>query len=1267
MIAQEGDGVARLEALKRQVQIARAERAVAQIERHTKRLQESAILWDQANAYGDLIDRLKTADGQLLLAPSTVADRRHGANWPHWRTLAEHSILRAQSRFLAAVSDLAFGAISGLTSYVVGDGMTHLAVTKKGKHPPPSLLDAVNAEIDDFVLRNDLQGLEQENFKDSRVDGEAATRDFVDDEGRTSVRVILPEQILEDPREPIETGSFGVRNPPEDVQHATHYFVAYDGNTSDGEWVPAGEVTFLKVNVGRTIKRGMPDLVYDTHAGIKMAGRCVGNMVESAAIQAAISEIRQHDAATAAQVQEFVDAQEDFSLPELGTAKRTSNVRVTPGTVRDIPKGMNYVAPPFSQGGQTWIAIVQSALRKVGVRWNAPEWLTSGDASNNNYASSLTAEAPFHRRVLRWQGYYSRAFNARVRRAVKAAADAGRIRAEGKTWTWDEIRRVIDVNTEAPSVVSQDPMQQAQKNSIMSQAGVLSVQTWAQQEGLEYDQEQQNIEAHNERSGGAGGMTGGAMGGDPGAMGGYPGDASGAMGGAEDDPFADLDGADEEGGALGDATGDANNLRATVGGSQAIADLQRSVYAGELPREAAIANATIVFGFAPEEAEALFPQVAPTKTADDGDGVEGDDVSDTNIGDDEGIDLSEGYTGVKKDKLGRKRCYSDGKPAPCPDGQQPRQQPRRQQRQQHDRRDALVARLGAGKRLRPTDREHIAQHGLSPDHLKALAKDLPFAAKYAGMDPDDAKDAILRWHDGLEPSYLEGVGKDAPEQSRPQLRPPEAAAIKWYTGGEYKGINRKLRKGEPLGPRQEKHHKALQEAFSRIEPFEAPVMTHRGLSFANRDDMTSFVELCRQSETNRSALRMPGYTSTTRNDTVEAVDFQKDGEGHVQIHIAVWQGIDTRENSKWSEENELLLNHDSMIRVSHVEQIDGVTHVHAEQVLSAKQKPTLFESAAIDDEGHEGHEGHEGEKFSEVVAAGEASDYLVAVGAADDGDEGGSGSGDDVSDTNIGGDEEGIDLGDDSVDLSEGFSGRKQDKRGHTRCYSDGKPTPCHTQQHSGGQKDRHHQAAAERLKALMANPHRADAKAIAGAARSISKLTVAEAKALRRELGLEGGGKNKRRGAKAIAQAAARVIDERGQWERKARAAGVNPKRMFAEAEQIAGGEKQHAEEVRAMLADARGIYRSETGKELTALHKAFRGGDYTDIPGFERIARSVAGRYPGMLGAEGSYDGGNDSTSAAEKLYEYMHKGVPKVRLADAYQKAIDSISRGHEEVPF
>jgi hypothetical protein len=61
-----------------------------------------------------------------------------------------------------------------------------------------------------------------------------------------------------------------------------------------------------------------------------------------------------------------------------------------------------------------------------------------------------------------------------------------------------------------------------------------------------------------------------------------------------------------------------NDLRSTVGGLQAIASLQASYYSGQVPREAAVANVRLLFGFSDAEAEELFPAVAPTKLTEDG-------------------------------------------------------------------------------------------------------------------------------------------------------------------------------------------------------------------------------------------------------------------------------------------------------------------------------------------------------------------------------------------------------------------------------------------------------------------------------------------------------------------------------------------------------------------------------------------------------------------------------------------------------------------------
>jgi hypothetical protein len=46
---------------------------------------------------------------------------------------------------------------------------------------------------------------------------------------------------------------------------------------------------------------------------------------------------------------------------------------------------------------------------------------------------------------------------------------------------------------------------------------------------------------------------------------------------------------------------------------QGVLDLQRAYYQGEIPREAALASAVLVYKFTPFEAERLFPKVAPVQ------------------------------------------------------------------------------------------------------------------------------------------------------------------------------------------------------------------------------------------------------------------------------------------------------------------------------------------------------------------------------------------------------------------------------------------------------------------------------------------------------------------------------------------------------------------------------------------------------------------------------------------------------------------------------
>lgn len=76
-------------------------------------------------------------------------------------------------------------------------------------------------------------------------------------------------------------------------------------------------------------------------------------------------------------------------------------------------------------------------------------------------------------------------------------------------------------------------------------------------------------------------------------------------------PQASQAAAEEQAGAVA-----GNDLRTTVGGLNAIAQLQKDYYTGSLPREAAMANVQLLFGFSDDESGRLFPVIAPKPLTD---------------------------------------------------------------------------------------------------------------------------------------------------------------------------------------------------------------------------------------------------------------------------------------------------------------------------------------------------------------------------------------------------------------------------------------------------------------------------------------------------------------------------------------------------------------------------------------------------------------------------------------------------------------------------
>ncbi len=498
-----------------QAKLESAKIQLKQLER-TSRLMEScggyAGDWGWMGGYQALFDRFR--DG--VRAPlSTVNDRRHGRNWPLYQTEQDLAVLRGPSRFLLATNDYAIGLANGFNAYVIGSGYSYRAVAKKralkqtDQVTLDALVDAVDEVIEQFHERTEWYGGEQPNMEEElnwrlAEDGEFIVRQFSDDEGNTDIRSVEPEQLTAKPDGDTMEWSWGIATPVNDVQDPQAYWIFDGDNPSDGEEYSPDEVTHCRINAKRSIKRGCPDFCWSTYNNLEAASRLCGNATEGAAVQAAIAYARQHDAATKEEVTDMQEAVADFHRINSRTGAREPVTDWKAGTIVDMPKGQNFVASPVSTALASLIPILEGCLRGAGRRWNAPQWLASGDASNNNYASSLTAESPFVRTVLSRQGRLKVVYTRIHEVAVRNRCDADGLVAAGRTWSWDEVKELVEIQCSAPSPETRDKLQEAQRRQIELQSGTYSPQQWCADEGRDYDQTMVEIEEHQERTGGQG-------------------------------------------------------------------------------------------------------------------------------------------------------------------------------------------------------------------------------------------------------------------------------------------------------------------------------------------------------------------------------------------------------------------------------------------------------------------------------------------------------------------------------------------------------------------------------------------------------------------------------------------------------------------------------------------------------------------------------------------------------------------------------------------
>ena len=380
-----------------------------------------------------------------------------------------------------------------MTNFVVGrSGMT--TTFDIPKDPPPEfqgitdeqwkeLIDEANAIMRDFSERNDWVALQREAVKNTHRDGDWFLRDFVDAFGQTAVRVVDAGDVKSD-----DEGKWpdGFITDAVDHQLVLAYLV-------DGVPVAANEITHIKVGTDSNVLRGVPTL-WSAREALLRAQKILRNMGKITEVQAAIAAVRTHETPIGSSDHEtWLDADADKrTKTDVETGKTIRQSKLHPGSVIDLQQGDQMQFPVGSAALTHFVAALGAVLRGIASEIVFPEFMLSADASNNNFASILEAGAPATKNFESQQGLFEVPFRVIAQKVIRNAVLFGMRPAA----------LALDIKVTGPQVDIRDRLKGAQRREIEMRNGILSVQTWTDERGdLVYEDEQERIEEHEERTG----------------------------------------------------------------------------------------------------------------------------------------------------------------------------------------------------------------------------------------------------------------------------------------------------------------------------------------------------------------------------------------------------------------------------------------------------------------------------------------------------------------------------------------------------------------------------------------------------------------------------------------------------------------------------------------------------------------------------------------------------------------------------------------------
>ncbi len=460
------------------------------------KLQES---WGELiNPYEFAQDLRDDFGGVVFSAYSTIYDRSDGRYRPVYETEMDLRRVRAMAWTLAETVPGAQAWINRLVDYTIGTGFDWSATSKEN----PQLAIAVKGWIDQ-VLENSnwSSGLERESFAREVADGEYVGQ-LEQSSGSCCITTYEPDELTAPLRvrdldewldlDFVSSWSFGVltkQNRP--AKHYGYHFV-HDAAGSDWNYVKAEDAIFWRRNGRSNAKRGFSDF-HRVFLHLARSNLVLTNTAEGAATQAAIAYIVEHaQTTTRSDIERMAQADSYVgNTPDPLTGQLVRKKRMRPGTRIDTKGGKYQAGPLGTNNSQVYIAVMEALLRIAGSVHAFPEGMLTGSYANNNFASSLTAEAPFVQGRMADQASRAMRVKTLLKRIVAVGHKFGVFRSFGEV-SLEQILGTVELSVIPSKIVHRDPKEMTEALKMQKDAGWVSDKTAMTELGRDYDVEMEN-------------------------------------------------------------------------------------------------------------------------------------------------------------------------------------------------------------------------------------------------------------------------------------------------------------------------------------------------------------------------------------------------------------------------------------------------------------------------------------------------------------------------------------------------------------------------------------------------------------------------------------------------------------------------------------------------------------------------------------------------------------------------------------------------------